>query len=369
VDHPLARVVRWRYVIVAIVAFASGVVAGGRGDWDKFVDAARSMFASSGLHVYEQHHDVQTGPLSLSLAWLFAHTPRDGFVLAAIVSAALGLICVRLLELSADSSPRNVDADLMVLVAGCAVAFTWSKLGGYGHLDDAITLTSAVIALVTVRAGRSVVAGLATGIGIAAKPWGIIFLPITLAARRRDVRGFLVTCAVAAAAWLPFIVAAPDSLKSLRPAVNVAPDSVLALFGVTTASMPDWLRVAQLLACLAVAALLAWQRRPDLIVAAAVATRLAIDPATWSYYTPGLVVGVLVFDLQARRRLPWAALAVAVMLAPTWLVPSDDARAVLRLAITVGVVAWALLHSFGYLGATRSESAGTVNERGTQIVT
>ena len=67
----------------------------------------------------------------------------------------------------------------------------------------------------------------------------------------RDLRAPIVAGVVAAAAWLPFIIGAPDSLKALRPTVNVAPDSVLALFGVTNDSMPDWMRVAQLLACLA----------------------------------------------------------------------------------------------------------------------
>ena len=32
------------------------------------------MLGSAGLHVYVVHRDVQTGPLSLFLAWLFAHT-------------------------------------------------------------------------------------------------------------------------------------------------------------------------------------------------------------------------------------------------------------------------------------------------------
>ena len=100
-DHPLERVGRWRYGIIAGVSLTAGVVSGGRGDWDEFVDAGRAMFGSAGLHVYEQHHEVQTGPLSLTLAWLFSHTPRDGFVLAAVVCAALGLVSVRLQELTA----------------------------------------------------------------------------------------------------------------------------------------------------------------------------------------------------------------------------------------------------------------------------
>jgi hypothetical protein len=355
--HSLERVARWRYAVIAAVSLASAVVSGGRGDWDEFVDAGRAMFGSAGLHVYEQYHEVQTGPTSLFLAWLFSHTPRDGFVLAAIVCAVLGLICIRLHELTASGGRTSTNFELLVLIGGCLTAFTWAKLGGYGHLDDALTLTGAVVALYQIRAGRPLVAALAIGIAIACKPWGVIFLPLTLATRPRDLRAPFIAVAVAAVAWLPFIIGAPNSLKALRPTVNVAPDSVLALFGVTTDSMPDWMRVAQLLGCLAAAGLIAYLGKPESVIAAAIAVRIGTDPATWSYYTPGLVIGVLVWDLLDRRRFPWATLAVLLGLAPTWLIPSDTARAVLRLAVAVGVVAWAFLRPQAATDVRSSERA------------
>ena len=341
-DHPLERVARWRYGVIAAVSLTAGIVSGGRGDWDDFVAAGRAMFGSAGLHVYVVHRDVQTGPLSLLLAWLFSHTPRDGFVLAAVVCAALGLISVRTHELTARIARGRTHFELLVLVGGCLTAFTWAKLGGYGHLDDAITLTCAVVAIHQVRAGKPLSAAVALGIAVACKPWGVIFFPLTLATRPRDLRAPLVAGGVAAAAWLPFIIGAPDSLKALRPTVNVAPDSVLALFGVTTDSMPDWMRVAQLLACLTAAAAVVLRGRPESVIAAAIAVRIATDPATWSYYTPGLVIGVLVWDLLGRRGFPWVTLIAVLALAPTWLVPSDTARAVLRLVLAVGVVGWAV---------------------------
>lgn len=343
VDHPLGRVGRWRYVIVAIVSLASAVVAGGRGDWNEFVTAGRAMLGSAGLHVYELHRDVQTGPLSLLLARLFALTPRNGFVLCAIVSGGLGLLAIRLHERTARPLQPSTDFDVLVLIGGCLVAFTWAKLGGYGHLDDAITLACGVVALHQVRSGRPLRAGLAIGIAIATKPWGVIFLPLTLASPQRRFRSPVAAAAVAAVAWLPFIIGAPGSLKALRPTVHIAPDSVLNLIGLTDQSLPDWTRIAQLVACLAIGMFLVLRNRPEAVIAAAVAVRIATDPATWSYYTPGLVIGVLIWDLLDRRRLPWATLAVVVGLAPTWLVPSDSVRAVLRTAVAVGVVGWAVL--------------------------
>jgi hypothetical protein len=340
-DHPLARVARWRYYVIAVVSLTAGVVSGGRGDWDQFVDGGRAMFGPAGLHVYVTHRDVQTGPLSLVLAWLFSHTPRDGFVLAAVLSAALGLVVVRLCELTAHRSRGGIHFELLVLAGGVLTAFTWAKLGGYGHLDDAITLAAAVVAVYEVRAGRPLSAALAIGIGIATKPWGVIFLPLTLATRPRDLRAPVVAGAVAAVAWLPFVIGAPNSLKALRPTVDLAGDSVLALFGLTDDSMPGWLRVGQLLACMIVASVLVLRNRPESVIAAAIAVRIATDPATWSYYTPGLVAGVLLWDLLERRRFPWATLGVVVALAPTWLVPSETTRGVLRLAAAVAVVVWA----------------------------
>jgi Glycosyltransferase family 87 len=310
-----------------------------------FVDAGQAMLGSAGLHVYVVHRDVQTGPLTLLVAWLFAHTPRDGFVLAAVVSAALGILSVRLYELTVRRPREDTHFQLLVLAGGCLAVFSWAKLGGYGHLDDAITLTCAVVALNRVRAGKPLSAGLWIGIAIAAKPWGVIFLPITLATRSRDLRAPVIAGIVAAIAWLPFIVGAPDSLRALRPTVNVAPDSVLAVFGVTSDSMPDWLRVAQLIACLGVAGALALRHRPESVIAAAIALRVATDPATWSYYTPGLVIGVLVWDLLGRRRFPWLTLVVLVGLAPTWLVPSDTARGLMRLAVTAAVVVFAFVRA------------------------
>jgi hypothetical protein len=79
------------------------------------------------------------------------------------------------------------------------------------------------------------------------------------------------------------------------------------------------------------------------VIAGAIAVRIATDPATWSYYTPGLVAGELIWDFLDRRRFPWITLIAVVALAPTWLVPSETARGVLRLAVTLAVLLWAFV--------------------------
>ena len=194
----------------------------------------------------------------------------------------------------------STDFGLLVLTGGCVVAFTWAK-GGW------------------VRAPRR--------------------RPHADVRRWRAAPGV----AIGVAAWLPFIIGAPGSLKALRPTVHIAPDSLLDLVGLTDQSLPAWMRIAQLAACLAIGAILVARNRPESVIAAAVAVRIATDPATWSYYTPGLVIGVLIWDLLDRRRFPWVTFVVVVGLAPTWLVPSDTLRAVLRAAVAVAVVVWAVL--------------------------
>jgi hypothetical protein len=111
VDHPLERVARWRYVIIAVVSLTAGIVSGGRGDGNEFVHAGRGMFGSAGLSV--------------------------GFRVAGAHGRVL-------------------------------TAFTWAKLGGYGHLDGAMTLGGRPA---RGSQGRPISAALATGLGIACKPW------------------------------------------------------------------------------------------------------------------------------------------------------------------------------------------------------
>jgi len=102
------------------------------------------------------------------------------------------------------------------------------------------------------------------------------------------------------------------------------------------------MRVAQLVSAVGVGLLAVYFRRTAGVVLAVVGVRVLSDPGTWSYYTPGLVAGALVWDLCVSRRLvPGATLIATLLLAPTWLVPSDDIRAVLRLVAglaAVGVV-------------------------------
>lgn len=353
------RILRVRYAILSLIAIASGVVAGGRGDWDQFAQTGRDMLGADGLQVFVRKLDTQTGPVALLVVRLFAVTPRDGFVLCTVVCAALGLVSIRCAELAAilGSEPgggRRARAALTSLVGGVLLVFAWAKLGGYGHLDDAIVLTIAVGSLLLVRTDRWVAAAVLLGVALAVKPWAVLFLPLLLALRSdrprlglglgdlADVwqrwRYVVLASCIGVALWAPFLVAAPSTLRSIRPTVRVASDSVLRLFGIDDASLPNWLRIAQLMAAIAIGLLAVQRRRIGGLIVVVVGVRVATDPGTWSYYTPGLVLGALAWDLGTRRRLiPVATIAATVLIAPSWLVPSDELRAALRLA--AGLVA------------------------------
>lgn len=335
--------VRLDQVLLISVGFGAAVVAGGRGDWNQFVAAGKSMLTHNGWSVFARNHDVQTGPISLAAARILAVTTRNGFVACAVLCMVLGVFVLRTLVTSAADPNDERQRTVLTIVGGSLLLFSWAKLGGYGHLDDAMVLAAAVASTSMMRANRKWPAAILLGLSIAVKPWAIVLLPITLCRRgswRRRLEGPALSATIGGVMWAPFILFAPDTLKSMRPTVNLASDSVLRIFGATSNDIPASLRTAQLLAALAVATIVAWRGRNSGVLLAAIAVRLAMDPGTWAYYTPGLVVGALVWDAyESRRKLPWATIAASLLLLPSWIIPSDEVRACLRLVACVGAVA------------------------------
>ncbi len=333
---------------VLLIAVGSGaaVVAGGRGDWDQFVATGKSMFAHTGWSVLALNHDVQTGPISLAAARILALTARNGFVACALLCMLLGVFVLRTLVRSSADVNDERQRTTLTIVGGSLLLFSWAKLGGYGHLDDAMVLAAGVTSTAMMRANRKWPAAVLLGLSIAVKPWAIVLLPITLyrtGSWRQRLEGPALSATIGGVMWAPFILFAPDTLKSMRPTVNLASDSVLRIFGATSDDIPASLRTAQLLAALAVATIVAWRGRNSGVLLAAIAVRLAMDPGTWAYYTPGLVVGALVWDAyESRRKLPWVTIAASLLLMPSWIVPSDDIRVGFRLFACVGAVALVL---------------------------
>lgn len=352
----LQQLVRWRWPLLVTVALAATILAGGRGDWDFFVDSARGMFGADGLSVYALRRDIQTGPITLVIARLLALTPRNGFVLAGAACCALGLYSVRIAERIGNRSTRpQLSNQLLALIGGVCLLAWWGQFSGFGHLDDAIVLAIAATVVEKRLAGSDRWSPLLVGLAIATKPWAIFLLPLLLPVNRLhgEVAGFrrllrviampAVALGVAAVCWLPFIVADAGTFDGVRPTVKLAPNSTLALFVSNTAVIPTWLRAAQLLAVMLLGLLLVRRGRAVALLLGCVAVRLMTDPGTWAYYTPGFLLGALLLDARfSRTARPSVTLVAAVLLVPASLTPSDTAGAVMRLVACLGavIIAW-----------------------------
>jgi hypothetical protein len=318
--------VPWRSIVLAALLVALAVSATLladpiTGDYSLFVEIARDMWSASGTHVFAAHPGAQTGPVSLTVVRVLDSIGTWSFpVFVGALGAVVVLVAGRL-----DGARRRSTAALAV--GGAVLVVWWRAFVFHGHPDDALVLTIAVVALLLVQRDRRTAAAVAVGIALAVKPWAVLLVPITLAPSTHGrigerLRGPLTSMAVGAALWSPFVVAEPSTLSNLKPNVWLAPDSVLRLLtGGRFAEPPSWLRGVQLLAMVAAAGWVVVRGRPASVLLVGVATRMLLDPGTWPYYSVGLVLGALVWDLEESEfALPIATLATSALLPlPQWL--------------------------------------------------
>lgn len=337
--RPGASPDRLRTVLVLLVLLLASVLAAtvlrpsDTGDFWFFADRAADLFGSSGLRVYADHPKIQSGPITLLLAGAVESIDPGGFVLVPICSAAL---CFATIVALASLRGARERSPWMLLGGGLLLVAWWWYLALYGHLDDALVLFLASIALVAIGRGGHVGAAVAVGLMLAVKPWAVFLLPLTLRpgeAGWRRISMPMVSVAVGAACWAPFLVASSGTLDGLRPPVQVAADSVVQLFGVAVGGdVPAALRMAQLVVALAVVATVVWRGHPEAALLGGVAVRLALDPATWEYYTVGLVLGALAWDLErSRRRWPAATVTATLLVPPDVWFELPELRSWLRL--------------------------------------
>lgn len=355
--------VRWRYALLALWS-VPWIVAGlrhayPRGDWVFVEMGARillhhhaGMAAGAPLHVYADNSVIQIGPPALLAAAPFQWLPP--FVEMRLVPIILALLVIPALwcvELAAQHAVEPGRVRGRALAAGLLVVPVWSiEMQQWGHIDDAIALLTAMVAVTLVSRGRhEVIAGVVLGTGIAAKPWAALLLPVLICyARPRMARSVLAAALTALAWWLPFVVAAPETVHALGswrlPMVN---HPLWHLFGMTGRA-PQWIRTLQMLGGLMLATLLVRKRGWVAVPAVALAWRVAVDPYDWPYYVIGPLLGAALWDvarpgLRRLTSLPWVTLAV---LAAGFLVPREVPAAgpVSRLVLflTLGAAALAV---------------------------
>jgi hypothetical protein len=211
-----------------------------------------------------------------------------------------------------------------VAVGGVVLLIVWGDVAvRTAHFDDGLALCATCVGLWCAARGRPWGTAIALGVAGAAKPWACAFAPIALVAPSSDGNDrrwprLALTAGIVVASWAPFLIAEPGTLDASSFDIANEPSSALRILGVGTDTTPSWVRPTQLLVGFAVAFWLVRRGRWVAAVMAAVAVRLMIDPAANRYYTVGLVVGVLFFELvRAPNRLPWAAAATAVLLEVT----------------------------------------------------
>jgi hypothetical protein len=366
----LTPVFRWRYPIVAAAALLSSAqhVSGTGRDWFYFVKGSELLFGRhhlyslrpGGLHLYANYPDLQIGPLSFVVATpLRMLGPDDGRVASSFLMSAFVVFLVFVLERTArrvwvDAAEVEIALrSLTVLLGGVMVAQAWAPLSTiYAHLDDVVTLGACVGALWAVATKRPVLLGVLIGAAAAAKPWGVLALPLAFALEGRDRwRAFTISAACTLVAWLPFAIADGGTLTAVTPQNMVSPSSILHLFGVPVMDGPTWTRPVQLAAMLLVGAIAVARGRWGAVLLVGVAARLAFDPQVFLYYSSGLILAALAWDLlRTPRPLPWWTFFTFLLLNDAYvLVGSDTTRAVLRLVLTAALISVVLFAPRGAL--------------------
>jgi hypothetical protein len=138
----------------------------------------------------------------------------------------------------------------------------------------------------------------------------------------------------------------PHTLNAAHFTIEVARSSSLRLLGVMASATPPWDRPAQLLLGCGLAAVAVLRGRWAGVIALATAARVLLDPEVYGYYTSGVLLGAVAYDLiGTRHRWPVLTLVGTLTLYVPRLIPhlSLSAMGLLRLGYVVFAVAFVLL--------------------------
>lgn len=294
----------------------------------RYFDLGGRLLASGGprggLHVYAAHPALQFGPLSLLAAAAFRVFGSEARFAAVIALVGVGLVLVEVIGNTRIGGERPTKRRLF---AGALVFLpVWTELAvHYTHVDDALALLFALLAVRCVSEHRALAASVLLACAVDSKPWAAAFLPVLLALPPgARVRSVLTSAAAVAAGWLPFLIVDPGTLRLAAFSIPNTATSALRALGVASKVTPAWDRPTQLvLGCLVAAAAVATGRWPAAIFGA-IAVRVLIDPGTYAYYTSGLVLAALLVDLYlTRNRIPVYAVSAAVLVYAARALPID----------------------------------------------
>ena len=298
---------------------------------------------ADGLRLYADHPELQFGPVVVLAALPLTLPGSDVGELAAMaLASALAVVVVRLLYDAIGllhpgaAAPRWWEA----AVGGAVLVVTWGDVAvRTAHVDDAIALAATVAAVHALGCGRAGRATALLTLAAAAKPWAVVFVPLLwLFPGRSGWARPVVAAGAAVATWVPFVIAAPETLDAADFGITNDPTSVLRALGFDAATTPGWVRPVQLVGGLLAVGLVVLVGRWPGAILAGISWRLLFDPGAHRYYTVGFVIGALVLELTARPgKPPWFTVVGAVALELTAVPggPVGPGQAV-RLATIIG---------------------------------
>jgi hypothetical protein len=329
-----------RFAVLGGVTLVWTVVFARHGgySWHYFVQGSTLLFhgasgsaAAGGLDLYANYPELQIGPFTFAVAEVLRHLGgANGLVAAWVFMALLGLFVLYVLERIVEAVRPDLVGDdrvhMTMLVGGSVFMIGWIDLSvAISHLDDVLALTLAVLALWAAIEDLPAIAGICIGLSADSKPWALVFLPLILTVPAHTRRHAAVWTAVTiVAAYLPFVIADPHTLSSASAfTITNEPSSALRALGVSDPGTPSWDRIAQISLGCALGAVAVRRRRWPALILLGVGARIALDPGVYGYYTAGVLLGALLWDLLGNHRpLPiWTlisgtALAVAPILTP-----------------------------------------------------
>lgn len=324
--------------------------------WHYFTTGSAALFgggATGGVHVYAHHPQLQIGPVAFVVAQgLRQIGPHQGVFATEAVLTTLGLYVLHELTRIA----RAVRPDLArhpnalrgtVLVGGAAFLAGWTELAAtFTHLDDVLALMLSVLAMRAAIEERPLLVGLLIGLATDSKPWALVFLPIVLTLSVRSwARAAVSVLVTVAAAWLPFVIADPGTVAAMHYTIRNLRGSALRALGVDTPRTPSWDRMAQLLTGWAFAVASVLRGRWPALILLGVGARIALDPADHGYYTAGVLLGALLWDMTGMKRpVPvWTVTSYAALTAVRGMTSDHPLLGLLRLGLVVAFTAVILL--------------------------
>ncbi|WP_051450466.1 hypothetical protein [Actinospica robiniae] len=346
------RLQRWGALTIWAALTSIWFARRGGYSWHYFVHGSALLFdgasggaPTGGMHIYADYPQLQIGPVSFVVAQGLRHMgPANGLYAAEIFMTGLGLVALHVIERIAAASRPEAIGDRRwhhtMLVGGAPFMIGWTDLSvAYAHLDDVLALIFALVALWSVAAGLPALTGVCLGLSVDAKPWSLVFLPMILALPRRAWHYAAAwTTLVVMLGWLPFVAADFHTVAAASQfTITNERDSALRALGVGDPVTPRWDRAAQIaLACLLGAEAVRRRRWPALILLG-VGARVALDPGVYGYYTAGVLLGALLWDLVGSGLwMPIWTVASGAVLAATPLLISDAAlRGQMRLSLVI----------------------------------